>query len=121
MFLLIGGSLIVRFKKLSTRLRTTNYPTQQSLKFDAQLELPHLPPAGRVSVGYRLNQLQTGYLDILAVFSVNNHAVWHYELNRPTASNVVRLPTPEERAARLVRPKHQLGRKEDGGEGGDES
>ncbi len=121
MFLLIGGSLIVRFKKLSRRLRTANYPTQQSQMFDAQIELPHLPPAGRINIGYRLNRLQTGYLDILAVFSVNNHAVWHYELERPS-SNVVHLPASEEQAvARLVRPKLQPGEKEEKGESGNGS
>ncbi len=120
MFLLVGGRLIVRFKKLSRRLRTANYPTQQSMRFDGQLEVPHLPPAGRINVGYRLNQLQTDYLDILAVFSVNNSAVWHYELEQPSADNVVHIPAAGERSVtRLVRPKQKP--KEEKGESGDGS
>ena len=57
---LIRNQILVRFKKLSPVFRSSNYPTQQAVRFmNAMLSLDGVPAAMRCDVGYVLNDLQT--------------------------------------------------------------
>ena len=54
------ANIVVRFKKMDEDGRSRNYPTKQAKAFDAQLELPGLPPKPlRLTVGYLLDKTGT--------------------------------------------------------------
>lgn len=57
---MIQNQIVVRFKKLNPRFRSSNYPTQQAIQFmNAMLPLDGVPASMRCDVGYVLNKLQT--------------------------------------------------------------
>src|SRR5260370_20957516 len=57
------ASVVVRFKKMDEDGRSRNYPTRQAKAFDAQLELPGLPPKPvRLTVGYLLDRTATEFV-----------------------------------------------------------
>lgn len=57
------ASIVVRFKKMDEDGRSRNYPTKQAKAFDAQLELPGLPPKPlRLTVGYWLDKTGTQFI-----------------------------------------------------------
>lgn len=91
----VRDRVLIRFKKLDDTLRTHNYPTLFSLQFDAQADLPGMvSKLPRITVGYRLNYLQTDIENPLVVFSVGKRTKWFYELEKPAAVDVILLPTP---------------------------
>ena len=50
----IRDELVIRVKKVDQNGRHRNYQTQQQIDFDAQQELPGLPPAAtRIIIGYQ--------------------------------------------------------------------
>src|SRR5436309_10577080 len=53
----IDNRLVVRFKKLRTDLRYSNYPTRQQQLFSRQLDLVGIPAATRLVAGYLLDPL----------------------------------------------------------------
>jgi hypothetical protein len=58
-----GGTVVLRFKKMDEDGRTRNYPTKQAKHFDRQLPLPGLPaPAIRLTAGYWLDETQTEFI-----------------------------------------------------------
>jgi hypothetical protein len=57
LWLFEAANIVVRFKKMDEDGRSRNYPTKQAQDFDAQLELPGLPPKPvRLTVGYLLDE-----------------------------------------------------------------
>lgn len=56
-------SAVIRFKKMDEDGRGRNYPTKQAKDFDAQLELPGLPPKPvRLTAGYLLDMTGTQFV-----------------------------------------------------------
>jgi hypothetical protein len=51
-----------------------------ALRFDAQDDLEGLPPLPRVTLGYRLNQLETEVEGVYVLYSVNNTPCWWYRI-----------------------------------------
>ena len=83
LFLAIGDRVLIRFKKLNERLRPSNYPTYQALLFDEQMDLPTIPSkAERITVGYKLNELQTD-ISVHVVYLQGKDIVWDYLLEQP--------------------------------------
>jgi hypothetical protein len=57
------AGIVVRFKKMDEDGKSRNYPTKQAKAFDAQLELPGLPPRPlRLTVGYLLDPTGTEFV-----------------------------------------------------------
>jgi len=57
------ASVAIRFKKMDEDGRSRNYPTKQAQNFDAQLELPGLPPKPvRLTAGYLLDPTATEFV-----------------------------------------------------------
>jgi hypothetical protein len=57
------ASVVIRFKKMDEDGRSRNYPTKQAKAFDAQLELPGLPPKPvRLTAGYLLDRTGTDFV-----------------------------------------------------------
>src|ERR1700738_4897176 len=55
----IDGKILIRFKKLKKDKTPSNYPTEHAVQFSAQLNLPGIEPAARVTTGYILNSTPT--------------------------------------------------------------
>lgn len=90
--LLVIGDLLLRFKKVDDQLHTRNYPTQGALQFDGQLRLPGIPRGTRVTVGYRIDELQQKLSAVLIVLAVGGRVQGAYEI------------LPDESAAFAPRP-----------------
>jgi hypothetical protein len=88
-FLTFDGRLLVRFKKLDDRLRTRNYPTQQALTINGQMDLPEVPDGSLVTIGYRTDELGMSLKDVLVVMSRSNRVRWAYDLDKEIAAAAV--------------------------------
>jgi hypothetical protein len=89
-FLAFDGRILARFKKLDGRLRTRNYPTQGSLQFDAQMNLPAVPDGSMLTIGYRVDEETMSLKDILVVMSRSKRVIWSYDIDEPHSN----LATP---------------------------
>ena len=71
------ASIVVRFKKMDEDGRSRNYPTKQAKAFDAQLELPGLPPKPlRLTVGYLLDKTGTQFVRTQVARPDGRDALW---------------------------------------------
>jgi hypothetical protein len=101
----INGEILIRFKKLKRNRRPSNYPTRHAIDFAAQLNLPGIEPAARVTVGYVLNRTQTEIMEVLVTYSVADKIIWSLQIEEPgTQTNIVPYPTRQPLKPR-VRPK----------------
>jgi hypothetical protein len=113
-----------RFKKLDKQLHSRNIPTQQSLLFKAQLDLPGIKSTlTHIDVGYVLNDLQTALAGVYITCPYGTGIEWWLDLNDYAKSGVVApivappAPTPQPSRAtgrkRRIKPKvNSDGRKE---------
>jgi hypothetical protein len=110
----IGDEIVVRFKMFDQNKRPRSYPTKRQIDIEAQQgELNGMPPrATVVSIGYRLNEAQTGLKDIYITCWQLESLKWSFpiweavasdQLFRdravPSASDQADMPKP------IVRPK----------------
>lgn len=71
------ASIVVRFKKMDEDGRSRNYPTKQAKAFDAQLELPGLPPKPvRLTAGYLLDPTGTEFVRSQIARPDGREALW---------------------------------------------
>ena len=71
------ASVVIRFKKMDEDGRSRNYPTRQARDFDAQLELPGLPPKpDRLTVGYLLDETGTEFVICQIARPDGREALW---------------------------------------------
>lgn len=83
----------------------SNYPTDHAVDFAAQLNLPGIQPAARVTVGYILNRTQTEIVAILVTYCIGNRIEWIIEIEEASIqTNVVPYPSKPLTKPR-VRPK----------------
>jgi hypothetical protein len=93
--LTFGSELVVRFKKLKSDLSTTGIPTQQMLSFEAQQEIPGLPPRATFLVaGYLLDATGSSIARLVLTCRDQHGLVWSHDLLAPSAGSIVALPTP---------------------------
>ena len=95
----IGSAVLFRLKKLSRKGMSRNYPTQTSLDFYAQLELPGMPQAVRVDVGYVPNDVFTKPEKILVACRDGKTLEWVYPIDLPGAATVVGTIAPDSPSA----------------------
>ena len=80
----IDERILLRFKKLTDDKLTRNYPTRHARDYDRGQDLPGIPPASqRMTLGYRLNRLQTGVRDVLVTYAVGKELVYAIVLEEP--------------------------------------
>lgn len=93
---LIGGRVLLRFKKGDGNGLGTNIATQAVLAFtDPQLVIPGLPDVQKVDVAYILNDLETT-IERVAVSARDNDALlWSYDLDDGTGAVVLPLVQPD--------------------------
>jgi hypothetical protein len=88
-----ASDLVLQFKKVNSKGRSSNYPTAGALDFVTQLELPNMPRGTRVTLGYRLNRLGTEVAAVRLVAVDGSFMLWNEEI---VASNqgTLALPVP---------------------------
>lgn len=91
LFLLIFDERIrLRFKKLDEDKMPHNIPTQQTMSFLEQMDLPGIPQATNIIAGYELNSLQTEISTICLTCPNGSSNAWCIEL-MPTSADVIEL------------------------------
>lgn len=83
-----NGRVVFRFKKMDKRGYSQNFPTQRTMDFYRQLEMPGIPSGIRVDVGYVLNVLGTEINQIMVSYRDGNSVVWTDEIREPSAEVV---------------------------------
>ncbi|MBV9774309.1 MAG: hypothetical protein JO040_10190 [Gemmatimonadetes bacterium] len=89
--LIVSNRLLLQFKHIDHEFKTANIPTETALNFNAQLEIEGLPSIPRLTVGYRLDQLETKVEGIYIMFAINNQPQWTYRLDEDGASGTETL------------------------------
>lgn len=83
-FLEIRERALIRFKKLDDHKQPRNYQTHFVQNYDEDNDLPGIPPkAHRLTLGYRLNLLQTEVRDVLITSYLGNRLDIDIELYMP--------------------------------------
>ena len=83
-FLEIRERALIRFKKLDENKQPRNYQTDFVRDYNEDNDLPGIPPkAHRLTLGYRLNPLQTEVLDVLITSYLGNRLDVDIELYIP--------------------------------------
>jgi len=74
------NKVVIRFKKLRHN-RASCIPTQQTIDFFRQIEIPEIPTPERFVVGYHLNHMQTEIKNISVVYpQTSSQNYWAYDL-----------------------------------------
>ncbi len=116
-FVEIEEKVLIRFKKLDEDKLSCNIPTQQSLEFLGQMELPHMPPkVTRLIAGYELNGLQTAIRAVSITCPNGSHNAWYYDLETEMAE-IINMPTESgivEEAERILIKKTERAKEGNG-------
>ena len=102
------GGLAIRFKHLDRQFRAATFPTPTATLVESPVLIAGLP-GRRVTVGYRLDRLETEIAGVYAAFYVKRRTpAWHYEFGKPAAQMTLLPPvnpaTPPAQPSR-IRPK----------------
>lgn len=95
--LIIEDKINIKFKKLNEDKRPSNIPTQQSLYFMEQMELPGIPFATNLVVGYELNKLQTDISAVSIICPLGIKNDWFFDIDGEIPSDeieVIEIPIP---------------------------
>jgi hypothetical protein len=80
----IDEKVLIRFKKLDDDSLPRNFPTERAKDYDMGEELPGIPSSPqRLSLGYRLNRLQTEVKDVLISNSLGGRLLYDIILEEP--------------------------------------
>jgi hypothetical protein len=106
---IFDDAVLVRLKKASMDLRTSNIPTDLAELFhDHQADLFGYQGLQRVEAVYIPNQFETEIVWSGIVARDNDADLWHFELAEPVTVPVVKLPVPAALpAASMVKIKNQ--------------
>lgn len=100
LFLLIFHSRVcIRFKKLDGRMMSSSIPTQQTLFYLNQLEIPEIPEIEeKMIAGYKLDRLQSDIEGIHVTYPRGTRNIpWHLELGVDNVEAMPQQDTTEER------------------------
>lgn len=88
-----GNAIVLRFKKLKNNLTMSGIPTRQLSLFEAQGELPGLPPEATLLVaGYLLDPTGTEITRLVIVCRDEAGLIWCHELDDAALGNVQPIP-----------------------------
>jgi hypothetical protein len=105
----IANRITIRFKKLRHGKKTSNIMTHQQINFNLQLDLPGIPKAVRLTVGYILDVTQTRIKDVVVTLFQGRQLEWDFSIN-PQVATVVQMPinaTQPPRKARVRAKKRE--------------
>jgi hypothetical protein len=111
--LVLEDKVCIRFKKLDEDGLPRNYPTDAARDWHNGEDLPGIPSSlQRLSLGYRLNRLQTAVDDVLISNTLGGRLLYDIILEAPSDSAILfeinrgdhgSLPPPLRRPQRRVR------------------
>lgn len=104
----IHNRIVIRFKKLDHKHRTSNVLTRQQLLLSLNLQLPGFPPhSARLNAGYKLDDLQTAIEEMLVTAQIGREVKWEINILSRQADNLVMLTAtpPEEQQTQRRRVK----------------
>lgn len=117
----VGCDLVLRFKKLDESLRSSGIPTQQSIEFSSQGDLPGIEKVTHLEAGYCLNDLETAIEGIYICCPNGTSVLWYYEIEpeEGEGSNIILLPRPAAPmpGARFTIKNDEQGKEEAGDDG----
>lgn len=106
-FVEINERILLRFKKLDETKHAKNYPTKFVRDYEQDRDLPGIPPrAHRLTLGYRLNLLQTEVLDVLITSFLGKRLEFDLEFYLPH-HKVISIADAEATFAQ-VKPQRRL-------------
>lgn len=76
----VADRLLLRFKKLTNQLRSSNIQTRQQTSFLYQLSIPGIPELTRLTAGYLVNRLQTDIDDVFITYPVGSSIEWAFAI-----------------------------------------
>jgi hypothetical protein len=86
----INQTALIRFKKLGDDSLPRNYPTEAAKDWDIGEDLPGIPSSPqRLSLGYRLNRLQTAVRDVLVSNTLGGRLLYDIILDEPDEEIIV--------------------------------
>lgn len=105
---IIDGTIVLRFKKLSSKLRPSHSKTFQQEKFAYNLPLPGVEPATYFTAGYVLDSLGTKVEGIHVVHQEGKNIVYAIQLNEQVAIGEVDATIVTLENASHVLPEYRL-------------
>lgn len=79
--IIVKNKLMLRFKRVNRQGRSRNFPTQASLRFYAQFELPGIPAScPRAEIGWREDDVRLGLTELSIVMRNGKHLAWRYSI-----------------------------------------
>lgn len=88
----VEDKLIIRFKMLDNAKRPKNVKTRHNQEFFQQLDLPNIPAATRLVVGYELNKYETSIKSISVICPNGENNEWVYDLTNTRQTTLHELP-----------------------------
>ncbi len=90
---IIDGTVVVQFRKLTKDFLTTNHRTSSSDEYDNQEPgIERLPDLPRLTVGYQLDPYLMSVSGIYLAFNVGQENLWWNDLNSGEHSNALEFP-----------------------------
>ena len=98
--LVVDEQFIVRHKMLGAGLRTSNYPTLHSRRWDIQAPLDGLPSIGRLNFGMRLDPTVSVIKDAFLTLPMGPQVLWVWQvLGEPSDDYGISMPLARRRMA----------------------
>ena len=92
--IVVKDQLMLRFKRVNPEGLSRNFPTQTSLKFYAQFDLPGIPAAcPRAEIGWREDDVRLGLAELSIVMRTGKHLAWRYSILEEGGTAVLAIPT----------------------------
>lgn len=106
--LVIAEKVCIRFKKLSMAGFPSNFPTPAAVNWDRGEDLPGIPSAPqRLSLGYKLNRLQTAVVEVQITNILNGRYVYGITLEAPSEGLIV-LDSRDSTVSTEATPKRRV-------------
>ena len=80
--LCVANRLLLQVKQVNREFRTSNLMTKTAERFNAQEVIEGMPPLPRVTMGIRLNSLETEVEGVYIIYSICNRPEWWYRIGR---------------------------------------
>lgn len=92
--LIVNDQVLLRFKRVSRKLLSRNYPTQTNLAFYAQHELPGIPASlPRLEIGWREDNLRLALGSLHVIMRVERRVAWSIPIHEERGGVLALQPT----------------------------
>jgi hypothetical protein len=89
--LVVADRVVLQFRHIRDGFKTANINTKTAREFDEQRYIDGFPPLPRITIGYRLDKLETAVSGVYVIFNVGKRTEWHYPLNDAGSGSAVEV------------------------------